>query len=269
MKQILFIGLLMLLGIFDAQGQNNTDYMSVASMNLGGARANLIGVDALFGNQAGLVEVEGFVASINAIQRFSLSDLNRFSGGVAFPFAKGAIGLSILNVGNEALREQNVGVSYARKLHKHLSIAAQFNWLSYSIDGFGNTNNYTVEIGAQSTVNQYLSIGVHIYSPGEIQFTENQPLPSVFELGMVYRPNPKLNMYTSFRKVIEEPLELIFALDYILHERFSLQVGGNTTLSEFTGGLEVVASDNFNILFGVGYHNTLGRSPGIAFQYKR
>ena len=166
-------------------------------MNVGGARANLSGVDALFGNQAGLANIEGFVASVNAIQRFSLSDLNRFSGGVALPFAKGVLGFSIVNVGNDALREQNLGVSYARKLHKHLSIAAQFNWLSYSIDGFGNTNKYTVEIGAQSTVNQYLSLGVHIYSPGEIQFTENQPLPSVFELGMVYRPNPKLNMYTS------------------------------------------------------------------------
>ena len=269
MKKSILATFFCLAAYFTLLGQNNTDYLSVASMNIGGARANLSGVDALFGNQAGLANIEGFVASVNAIQRFSLSDLNRFSGGLAFPFAKGALGLSVVNVGNDALREQNVGVFYARKLHKYLSISAQFNWLSYSIDGFGNTNNYTVEIGAQSEINKYLSLGVHIYSPGELEFTENQPIPSVFESGIAYRPNPKLEMYASIRKVIEQSVEVIFGLDYIIHERLALQAGGNTTLSEFTGGLQVKANDSFTLLFGVAYHNTLGRSPGMGFQYEK
>lgn len=267
MKSIYLYILAALISTFSVQAQNTSDYGNVSSLSLGGSIVTLEGVDALHGNQAGLSQIEGLVVDVNAIQKFGLADISKISLGIAYPVGDGAIGLNIQGLGNGALREQKVGLFYTRQLHKNFSLSAQADWLSYRIDEYGSTNKFTVEVGAQAIVNSKLSVGVHIYSPGEVEFTENQPIPSILDLGVAYKANKKFTLHTGIRKIIDRPLEVIFGMDYDIHDKLALRIGGNSAVNEFTGGIKVDISNSLSVLLGVAYHNTLGLSPGIGFQH--
>ena len=155
---------------------------------------------AFFGNQAGLAQLSTLSFIGFGENRFALADINSFSIGMGLPTSAGVFGLNLNYYGFESYNEQKIGLAYARKLTKTLSLGAQFDYLNLRIPEYGNRGNLTFELGLQAEINQQVTLGAHIFNPFLVSLNENYDIESVFGLGVSYRPSPKITIIVEAEK---------------------------------------------------------------------
>ena len=109
---------------------------------------------------------------------------------LAMPLGKGALGLSFRSFGYKAYQDARLGLAYGRKFGENLSIGMQLNYQRIAFaDVYGQQSTFMAEVGAMYTFGSRLTLGAHVYNPGQAKLAEyhNARLPALIRFGGHYR----------------------------------------------------------------------------------
>jgi long-subunit fatty acid transport protein len=269
-KTILFIGLLFFGCNPCVLGQSS--YFSSGgahSLSMADNGTMFSGISSIYTNPAGLVSIDNFALDVGYNRRYNLEDLSTISLGGAKKVGAGIFGFSVSKYGSSVYSESKIGLTYARKLFSNLSIGAGFDMLNYSINNYGTTNAFTFEIGIQSSINERLSLGAYVFSPGIVSLNEDQEIPSRYSMGLRYMASKKAHIYVDISKTINRDPEFKFAVDYKMIESFSVRIGGNVTKESIHFGPAYTMENGLTIVGGYSFDNRLGHSAGISLSYSK
>ncbi len=249
--------------------QNSSAPMAGArGLAMGDASVAFTDIHSIFSNQAGIAFMEGLGFSIGAERRFLTSEINSIVGGFAYPTNAGTFGLSLNYFGFSGYNEQRIGLAYARKLSKKISLGAQVDYLGYSIPDYGNKSIFTFELGVQAQLIEELYIGAHVFNPVRQEVVPDEKVPTVFKLGAAYIPNKKLTITGELEKDIDFDFVFKAGVEYFLIDILCLRAGFSTEpiLNSFGMGLKL--KNGLMIDLASSYHYDLGFTPAISIAFE-
>ncbi|MDH3649182.1 MAG: hypothetical protein OEQ53_05830 [Saprospiraceae bacterium] len=251
-------------------GQN---IISVNSGGIGAALGNIkttfTDVTALYGNQAGAAYGVGLSWYVSAEKRYGLGSLNFASAAVLYQTDLGSFGAIFHFHGYELFKEQLIGFSYSRKLSAGLAIGTQLDYLSLSIPTYGRKSTMTFELGLYSRITDHLAIGFHAYNPLDINWVEDESLPTRFSLGLSYSPTEKTIFYGEVEKWSDFQTDIKFGLNYAFIDRLDLRLGLRTSPSIISFGIGYNIPAGYQVDVASSIHQSLGVSPIIGFGYSK
>lgn len=267
MKQILHLALF--LSTVTVLAQNSVT-IPAGTRGTGMANASVTFTDiySAFSNQAGLAYLEQSTATAFAERRFLLSELQTISAAVALPTRSGTFGLTLNHFGFEAFNEQKLGIAYARKLMDGLSLGAQVLLLNTSIPEYGNKMNVTFELGILTQLLPKLHLGVHVYSPMQLELANGENLPTIFKIGLGYLPSEKLTCTAEVEKDIAYTARAKFGIEYKAAEQLAVRTGIATNPTTISFGAGYRLDNGLALDIASSYHQILGFSPSVGFSYQ-
>lgn len=253
---------------FNVLAQNSATIPAGArGAGMANASVTFTDISSAFSNQAGLAYLEQFTATAFAERRFFLSELQTISAAAALPTQSGTFGLTINQFGFEGFNEQKLGVAYARKLSDGLSLGAQVVLLNTSIPEYGNKMNVTFELGVLSQLLPKLQLGVHVYSPVQLELANGENLPTIFKIGIGYLPSEKLTCTAEVEKDIAYTARAKFGIEYKAADQIFIRTGIATNPTTLAFGAGYRLSNGLALDIASAYHQTLGFSPTVGFSY--
>jgi len=267
LKAILFKILFFCLCSISLFAQNGTPAAGGArGLAMGNTGLGFQDINAIFSNQAGLADLESVQVTVFGEQRFFLSELNVLHAGVALPISSGVFGLSLEYFGFDQYNEQKVGLSYSRRLNKLISISGQIDYLNTRIPEYGNNGSLTFELGVQSNFVKNLTLAAHVYSPIRVKINQDYSIPSVYRLGLAYKPSSKVLVTAEVEKDLDYKASFRGGVEYAAAEGFFLRLGAgsNPTLISFGLGYQ---KNTLMIDVGSAYHLDLGFMPALSAGY--
>lgn len=241
------------------------------SNGLAGTGATLNGIDAIFNNQAGLASIDSFSFIISSETRFNFPDLTNIGAGLALPIGKnGVFGLSAANQGLGDLKEQKIGLAYARSLFSNFEMGVQFDLLNVSILNFGNRTTGTFELGFMADIGSKFKIGGHIFSPVTISIIEqNNDVNSRLRIGGSYAPSEKVKVHLEIDKWQQNPLTVRGGFEYMASNSIGIRFGMSSQPVFYSVGLTYNLFNNFSLDGAYSTNANLGGTPSLTLKSNR
>ena len=197
--------------------------------------------------------------------------VSNISGIIAIPVKKaGTFGISVNYFGYNLFNEKKVGLSYAIKLAKFISIGVQLDYLNAKIgNGYGSKNFATFEFGILTKPIEELSIAFHVYNPARIYVDKNsgEKLQTLFRLGITYEAVKKFFISAQIEKDLKNKLVFRGGAEYTLKEIISFRAGVATDPVTGTFGLGVLLKQGLNFDAAFSYQGNLGFQPHVGIVY--
>ena len=226
-------------------------------------------INSAFANQAGLAFVNDISISAYGERRFMAEGLNSYLFAAALPFDKiGTFGLAINYFGFSDYNEQKIGLNYARKLAKNLSMGVQLDYLGTRIPNYGVEHSVTVELGILAKLNEKVRLGAHVYNPVNAKIGPDDRLPTLFSLGLSYEPSKKVLLSAQLDKdIYNHPFVGRFGLEYRPIDAFYIRAGVSAAaLAQASFGIGVNL-EQLKIDFASSYHQVLGFTHAFSLSY--
>jgi len=241
---------------------------SAKSSSLGFASNSLTGIHAINNNQAGLARVQNFEALFSTEQRFGIEQLNHSFLAISKRILSDNIfGLFISSYGIDALKQQQISLSYARSMSQRLNIGLAFDLFLIDAKEYGKSNNYTINAGIQYELNDRFLVGLHITNPVKSSVNENSEIVSSYDVGLKYVVTNKVDLYAQVEKVSGYNVSAAFGIDYEIHQMLRLRVGASSAASTIHFGMAIPLSDQINLEGSAYRHPSLGLTPGLSVNY--
>lgn len=234
---------------------------------------SLQSVYSIFNNQAASAYLDKKSFGLYYSPVFVGQGVNNISGVVAIPVSKaGTFGLSFGYYGFNAYNDKKVGLSYAIKLAKYISIGVQLDWLNTRIEGYGQKNFATFEMGVMAKPIEELSIAAHVYNPLKLYVDNNktEKIPTVLKFGATYEAIKKFFVTLELEQEFGKKTRVRFGLDYTLKDLVSFRAGVSTDPTVASVGVGVKLKQGLMIDFATSYNVNIGFLPhvGIAYEIK-
>lgn len=270
MKKIplLLLTLVLICGVDQLWAGNDKKNQGAKSAALGGTAVMHSDLYSVFSNPAGLARLQGLQAGIYAENRFLISDLSLFAGGLALPTKSGTFGLGFTYFGGPNYNESEANLAYGRKITSKFTAGVSFNFLMLSIPEYGNRSAITFGLGGQYAITPKANIAAHIYNPMRVQLTEdeNDLLPTILKFGFSYTPTDQITIQAETEKVMDKVAQFKMGVEYKVIEMLYLRGGYSSAPSQFSFGLGL----DLNALkmdIAASYHPVLGYSPHFSLYY--
>ena len=276
MQKLILIVLLFFPFSLFAQNPANTRSNSVANASVAFADIN-----SLFNNQAGLADLKNSSFLLSGQETFDApySPYSDNMGvGFAIPISSGTVGFNFHYFGATSIKQNKIGLTYARRLMETLSIGVQFDMLSTQIPRKEKSTLFTFEVGLQYQVLENVLLGIHLYNPAKLEIIEDEFLPTILRVGTTYAPSKKILVHVEIKKDFDYPFvfksgvefELVadlwlrlgfqhkpttfnFGIGYLFKNRFRFDVGAYYQQGLNLTSSGVLASSGFVPSFGLGY----------------
>lgn len=236
----------------------------------------LVSVYSAYNNQAAGAYLEHPSFGIYYSPVFIGLGVNNLSGVIVYPMKKqkmGTFGVSIHYFGYTAYSEKKVGLSYAIKLAKYISIGVQLDYINAKIQGYGSKNLATFELGVFARPIPELSIAMHVYNPVKIVIDKatGEKLPIVLRAGVTYEAIKRFFISAQIDKDFSKKLVFRAGVEYTLKDLVSFRAGVATDPVAGTFGVGVKLKQGLGIDVACTYQANLGFSPhfGILYEIKK
>ncbi len=243
---------------------------SVRTKSLAGITACISDGWSVFGNQAGMIPVNGLESGISCSNYFMLKELALKSAFVALPYDKNVFAVSFYRFGNKDYNENKVGLGFSKEIMPGFSAGFQFNYLYIHFpENDKSPGDFSIEGGIQYYMNQNLVFGAHYFNPfqsGIKTASFKYKIPCLFRFGTGYRVNETLFLACEFEKDLQFDIQTKFGVEYKCTEHFWVRGGlaGNPELYSLGIGY---SAKRLTTDFAWQYNYRLGNTPSVAISY--
>jgi hypothetical protein len=241
-------------------------------IHTGAYSSNFTDAFSFISNQAALTEQKQASVGIYSERRFSLQELSNYTAAIAVPTSAGGFGFEANYFGFSDYNESQLGLAYAKKLGKFISIGVQFNYYSIQIAGYGNANTVNFETGLIIHPTEKLTAGFHVYNPvgGGFEKNTNEKLASLYNAGFGYEASSQVFVSAEIIKEENKPVNVNAGIQYIFAGQFFARAGIITESTSPYGGLGLHWKE-FRVDATVSHHPQLGFTPGflIIYEFKK
>ena len=235
---------------------------------LGRSGLSIEDAGAIYNNQAGLSGIKHWVADVSIEQRFNLQDLTSLQVSFANRFGFGTLGVLFSQFGSEIYNEQLYGLVYGRQLSKTVSLGGIFSVLGFNNQTFGSRYTATAGIGSNVKLNQAFTLSAHIFSPFQVEITENNEVSTRFRVGVTYKPSLKVSVFGEIDKLLNRTQwEYKLGIMYQVVQSLYLQAGFNPNAELYSFGLRYNVFRDFSIRGAGMVHQVLGLTPALSLSY--
>jgi hypothetical protein len=249
-------------------GQGSFLHLSTAGIRANGNQMEAVqNTNSIFGNQAGLAFLEKRAFIFTAENRYLLGNIFHAGAGYALPLKSGTFGFSAATFGNEYYRENNFGLSFARKLSEGTALGAQINYNWLQVAEGGNQGNVQFDLGLQQKITSFLHIGFHVRNPIRRSYANGYVAPSIFRLGSRLIISKKVNLYLAVEKETDQKENIKVGFDYNIHPKFIIRSGLQTRNQIISTGVGLFIKDNLIIDISGEWQPIIGVSPAITCTY--
>jgi len=251
---------------------NDPSLMGGRSISLGHAYTGVRGdLWAMSYNPAGIAQITGVNVGFYTERRFMMKELTFGGAAVAMPFKdKHFVGMEIGSFGYSIYRENRVSAAYATTFGEIVSLGVKGNFSSTSLNEFGNSTAFFVDLGANTKIGKTMTLGLSAYNVNFAQIkTVNgrQNLPTVISAGVCYTPSDKVVIVADVQKNIQYPISFRGGIEYKVASFLCARIGASTAPLIMNAGVGVNYK-NFSFDFANSIHERLGYTPSFSFAYK-
>ncbi|HOG19793.1 MAG TPA: hypothetical protein PKW37_05075 [Salinivirgaceae bacterium] len=251
----------------------NFKLFASSNIKYGGARAAGLGQSVVsmpeagyFQNQALLTHFDSLYIEVYSSLSFAIKELGTHSLFAALPVLGGVSSIQYQYFGYTNYNENRMGLAYARKLTKNLSLGVQIGWLRTGMPApYGAYNNFIAEVGLSYRLSKRLIFGAHVFNPTQSKLVKDtdEIAHTAIRAGVAYYPI--------------DALAYSFEIVQFLNQKISFRTGLDLSITQYLNVRTGYNHDNKTICFGVGanlkvlsinmalgYHNVLGYTPHIS-----
>jgi hypothetical protein len=264
-----FMVFILLLQAMPALSSNDNYPFGGRAAGMGNAAVTLYDFWAVSHNQAGLASVKRPAAGVYFENRYQVKELSLGAGAFVLPVSSGVFGASFTYFGFELYNETKVGLAYARHFGERFSAGIQLNYHYTGIgEDYGNEGNLTVEMGIIYRITSHLSLGAHLFNPGQAKIGDyaDERIPTIFRTGLAWTFSEKVMLVAETEKNINDPAMFRAGVEYRIIAPLYLRGGIGTHPASNSFGFGLVLG-NLNIDFATSFHYVLGYSPQLSFIY--
>jgi hypothetical protein len=249
-------------------GQENPHFGG-RSAGMGHASVGSFDVWSTHHNQAGLGWLTEAAAGIFFQNKFGIKELNYLGFAYAHPIERGTFGVSFTNFGGSLYGESKVGLAYGMQFSDKITGGVQLNYHNTRLsNNYGSASGVSVEMGMQAYLNDKLMLATHIFNPTRTKLNEynDERIPTKIRLGLNYQFSKQVLGSVEAEKDLLNRPQFRAGIEYKTNEILFLRAGVGTTptLASFGFGIQ---KDGIALDVAAAYHQTLGFSPEISFQY--
>lgn len=243
-------------------------------VGMGMSSIGMVNVYGAYNNQAAGAYLERPSFGIYYAPVFLGQNVSNISAIIAVPVKKGGtLGVSINYFGYSLFNEKKVGLSYAIKLAKWVSLGMQLDYLNTKISGYGSKNYVTFELGAFSKPIPELAIAFHVYNPLKIYVDKatGEKVQTLFRFGVTYEAIKKFFISAQIDKDLTNKLIFRAGVEYTLKDIVNFRAGVATDPVTGTLGIGVMLKQGVSFDAAFSYQGNLGFQPhfGITYTIKK
>ena len=228
--------------------------VNIAQINPGARQISIANADValandvftLFNNPAGLAQMNWKEVGVYySPAPFGLTELA--NGYVAYqqPFSFGSLGIGGMTYGYELYRESQIILGYSYNYENIFFIGATANYQSYSIQNYGSTGAFYLNLGGLVYILDDLRWGFSTSNVNRATVgDQDDQIPVVFSTGFSFDILQNFSLNLSLEKDVRYDPSISFGIDYDLIEYLSLRIGAADNPSKFTAGVGI----NYSIL---------------------
>ena len=242
--------------------------LSIRYAGLGAYSKNFADIFSSTTNQASLAQLKSGGFGVYGERRYLLEELNQFTAIVAVPTAGGTFALQGDYFGFSSYNENQLGLSYGRKISNMVDVGIKFNYHTVRIAGYGSASAINFEAGTILHLTDRLHAGMHVYNPLSSKFgkNSNEKLASVYQTGLGYEASEKLFLSTEIAKQEDQPVSVSAGIQYNVAQNVFLRGGISTTNNNSYVGVSLQL-DFARVDVNTAYHPQLGFTPGILLLF--
>lgn len=244
-------------------GGNINHPAGARSSSLASASVSLTDVWSSFNNQAGLAFLKTPALGFHYENKFLVKEYALQAGVIALPHKPGTVAVSYRYFGFSKYHEAKVGLAYAMKLHRNISVGVQVNYhQTYMAEGYGSHHALTFEAGLMYTPAENLFIGAHVFNPNRAKSSviQEEYIPTVYRIGAGYNILNKATLLFETEKDLERSPVYKGGLEINAFKNLDFRVGFGSDYIEYTFGLGYKSRRlNFDLAFS--HHYILGFTP--------
>lgn len=238
---------------------------------MAGASVGLSGCWSVFGNQAGMANIDQIHFGGSFLNHYLVSELSTRAGFIAFPVQSSVFSVSLYQFGKSPFRREKYGLAYARHLSEKLSFGMQFNYYRLL---FPEENRMAgcsgMELGIQYFLNENLILGVHIANPYSAKiktYSGNFKYESLVKVGALYHLSESFSITTEFENEMATHMTFRTGMEFSISDRIFIRGGVSGQPYQCSAGFGFQA-EKLKIDIANSYHQYLGSSPSISFQFQ-
>lgn len=227
-------------------------------------------VFSIFGNPAGLSQFNWREVGIYySPAPFGLSELS--NGYIAYnePFNFGSLSIGGMTYGFDLYRESKVALGYSYNYKNILFAGITINYHTYSIQNYGSTGVFYVNVGGLVYILDQLRWGFSVDNLNRATIADfDDQIPMVLVTGLSYDIINDFSLNFALEKDIRYNPSVKFGIEYDIIEYLSLRAGTSNEPSRFTAGVGINYS-MFSLDYAFFTHQDLGLShqAGIIISF--
>ena len=266
LKRIFIVGILFSTMFCNAQISN---IVGVRQNAIGNSGLNLNDVWAAKNNPGTFAFIEESQAGIFYQNRYLVSELMTQGLAYGHKTQKGNVGVYIQHAGFEMFRTMEIGAAYALALSPRFGMGVSFNYQQTRFgDIYGVKHHFIGNLGVNYKLSESISIAacVHNIARSKVSDFENERLPTLFGIGVLYQISPKVLWLLDAEKEISSQLNIKTGLEIKAHEFFDVRLGINTYPFQSSFGFGVHVK-KLEIDIAAIWHAQIGLTPSLGLVY--
>jgi hypothetical protein len=263
--KITFLLISLFFAVQQTFAQNSFGPRITAMGNNGAAVHDIWSIEA---NPSGISKTLSPTVALNYTKSLFDTELSRQAIVFILPIKQNFLGLSINRYGIVEYNEIKATATLAKRFGEKLSIAINGNYHQLKIANYGATSTFSVDAGAMYSLNDEVTIGLYIKNPSLQKYSKSISaiIPTIVSTGISYRASNKLLLAGTFKKDLDQKLDLSVGIDYLIIELLSLR--GGITAKPFKQYVGFgVNHKKLNLDFAFESDPNLGYTPQIAVGY--
>ena len=256
----------------DSHAQN---YFDFNSSPVSQANASTLTKESPFSglnNPATLAEIRDIYLVAGTKIHHELIALSESYLSINYPTKVGVMNLNFYRYGSNSYNEQTISVGYANKIDK-ISIGGRINYLQTRQSSKRSLHNLTFKLHGIIHFNKRLLLGTSISnifgSKVKTEFSEDEPLPILMELGLSYYLFKNLNLGVQIKSnTLEKDLKVSGGIGFNFLENVYASTGFETNPFKSIYGLGIILTKKIGVEYSISFHHTLGSTHHFTAYYK-